>query len=161
MIPMEPKFDHVEERHHELPLVSTVGTGPRGRGVYPVTLVDSNGEFMFALKDDITNQVIWESSNLSAGVISVEDNVVKVRQGGSVHEYPLDISEPEAGSRISFRMQLLPAALMIPTLSPKLTSVSITRAAGPASQLFARMTSCSRTSRNPVLTTWYLVPSRP
>lgn len=100
MIPMEPKFDHVEERHHELPLVSTVGTGPRGRGVYPVTLVDSNGEFMFALKDDITNQVIWESSNLSAGVISVEDNVVKVRQGGSVHEYPLDISEPEAGSRI-------------------------------------------------------------
>lgn len=100
MIPMEPKFDHVEERHHELPLVSTVGTGPRGRGVYPVTLVDSNGEFMFALKDDITNQVIWESSNLSAGVISVEDNVVKVRQGGSVHEYPLEISEPEAGSRI-------------------------------------------------------------
>lgn len=100
MIPMEPKFDHVEERHHELPLVSTVGTGPRGRGVYPVTLVDSNGEFMFALKDDITNQVIWESSNLSAGVISVEDNVVKVRQGGSVHEYPLAISEPEAGSRI-------------------------------------------------------------
>lgn len=100
MIPMEPKFDHVEERHHELPLVSTVGTGPRGRGVYPVTLVDSNGEFVFALKDDITNQVIWESSNLSAGVISVEDNVVKVRQGGSVHEYPLAISEPEAGSRI-------------------------------------------------------------
>lgn len=100
MIPMEPKFDHVEERHHELPLVSTVGTGPRGRGVYPVTLVDSNGEFVFALKDDITNQVIWESSNLSAGVISVEDNVVKVRQGGSVHEYPLEISEPEAGSRI-------------------------------------------------------------
>lgn len=100
MIPMEPKFDHVEERHHELPLVSTIGTGPRGRGVYPVTLVDSNGEFVFALKDDITNQVIWESSNLSAGVISVEDNVVKVRQGGSVHEYPLEISEPEAGSRI-------------------------------------------------------------
>ena len=100
MIPMEPKFDHVEERHHELPLVSTVGTGPRGRGVIPVTLVDSNGEFVFALKDDITNQVIWESSNLSAGVISVEDNVVKVRQGGSVHEYPLEISEPEAGSRI-------------------------------------------------------------
>lgn len=100
MIPMERKFDHVEERHHELPLVSTVGTGPRGRGVYPVTLVDSNGEFVFALKDDITNQVIWESSNLSAGVISVEDNVVKVRQGGSVHEYPLEISEPEAGSRI-------------------------------------------------------------
>lgn len=100
MIPMEPKFDHVEERHHELPLVSTVGTGPRGRGVIPVTLVDSNGEFVFALKDDITNQVIWESSNLSAGVISVEDNVVKVRQGGSVHEYPLAISEPEAGSRI-------------------------------------------------------------
>lgn len=100
MIPMERKFDHVEERHHELPLVSTVGTGPRGRGVYPVTLVDSNGEFVFALKDDITNQVIWESSNLSAGVISVEDNVVKVRQGGSVHEYPLNISEPEAGSRI-------------------------------------------------------------
>ncbi|MBQ0159304.1 MAG: collagen-like protein [Bacteroidales bacterium] len=84
----------------ELPLISTVGTGPRGRGVYPVTLVDSNGEFRFALKDDITDKVIWESSNLSAGVISVEDNVVKVRQGGSVHEYPLIISEPEAGSRI-------------------------------------------------------------
>lgn len=100
MIPMEPKFNHVEERHHELPLVSTIGTGPRGRGVYPVTLVDANGEFKFALKDDITNQVIWTSGNLSAGKITVEDNVVKVRQGGSVHEYPLDISEPEAGSRI-------------------------------------------------------------
>ena len=100
MIPMEPQFEHVEERQHELPLVSTIGTGPRGRGVYPVTVVDANGEFKFALKDDITNQVIWTSSNLSAGIVTVEDNVLKVRQGGSVHEYPLTVSEPEPGSRI-------------------------------------------------------------
>ncbi len=83
-----------------LPLVSTIGLGPRGKGVYADTLVDENNEFKFVFKDWDTDQVVFSSPNLSSGRIFVEDNILYVDRGGSVTRFPLEIEPGEPGGRI-------------------------------------------------------------
>ena len=107
---IEPDFMAMEA-DDQLPLLSTVGRGPRGHGVYVGGLVNQSGEFSFGLYDDNGEQVM-QSPNLSAGAISVsampKDPVpgenaamtVTVSQGGSHFSYVVPIPAGATGSRI-------------------------------------------------------------
>lgn len=57
----------------QLPVLSTIGRGPRGNGIYVVKKADKDGEFVFELVDDVTNETIITSPNIAAPKISVED----------------------------------------------------------------------------------------
>ena len=91
-----------------LPLVSTIGRGPRGKGVYAETLTETDDTFKFVLKDWDTGQVVYTSPNLSSGELWVEHNSVYVDRGGSVVEYPLEITAGEPGGRLYTCSRILP-----------------------------------------------------
>lgn len=55
----------------QLPLLSTVGRGPRGAGLKIDNVVNEDDEFRFTIYDDLTGETVLQSPNLSAGVISV------------------------------------------------------------------------------------------
>lgn len=92
----------------KLPLVSTIGRGPRGKGVYAETLTETDNTFKFVLKDWDTGQVVYTSPNLSSGELWVEHNSVYVNRGGSVVEYPLEITDGEPGGRLYTCSNILP-----------------------------------------------------
>ena len=55
----------------QLPLLSTIGRGPRGAGLKIDNVVNEDDEFRFTIYDDLTGEAVLQSPNLSAGVISV------------------------------------------------------------------------------------------
>ena len=96
----------------QLPLISTVGRGPRGAGLTIGNLVNKDGEFSFGIYSDLTSEQIMQTPNLSAGTIAVTakpvDPVagetvamdVSVKQGGKVSHYTVPIPAGATGSRI-------------------------------------------------------------
>ena len=108
---IEPDYI-ANECDDQLPLLSTVGRGPRGAGLTIGNLKTSNGEFSFGIYSDLTGEQIMQTPNLSAGVITVSakptDPVagetvamdVSVKQGGKVSHYTVPIPAGATGSRI-------------------------------------------------------------
>lgn len=96
----------------QLPLLSTVGRGPRGAGLSIGNLVNENGEFSFGIYSDLTGELIMQTPNLSAGEILVTakpadpvagDTVnmdISVSQGSKVTHYGVKIPSGATGSRI-------------------------------------------------------------
>lgn len=96
----------------QLPLISTMGRGPRGEGIFVHVIQNDDGNFSFALVSDKTNETIMQSPNLSGGSISVsqEEHVmvpgevghftITVKRGREVKSYVIDIPPGADGSRI-------------------------------------------------------------
>ena len=108
---IEPDYI-ANECDDQLPLLSTVGRGPRGAGITIGNLETSDGEFSFGIYSDLTGEQVMQTPNLSAGVITVSakptDPVsgetvamdVSVKQGGKVSHYTVPIPAGATGSRI-------------------------------------------------------------
>ena len=108
---IEPDYI-ANECDDQLPLLSTVGRGPRGAGLTIGNLVNKDGEFSFGIYSDLTGEQIMQTPNLSAGVIAVSakptDPVagetvamdVSITQGGKVSHYTVPIPAGATGSRI-------------------------------------------------------------
>ena len=114
----------------QLPLISTVGRGPRGAGLTIGNLVNKDGEFSFGIYSDLTGEQIMQTPNLSAGTIAVTakpvDPVagktvamdVSVKQGSTVSHYTVPIPAGATGSRIfmvSSDLEELPKTQAYPT----------------------------------------------
>lgn len=95
----------------QLPLVSKVGRGPRGRGVTPRVRTDQPGEYVVEFVDDVTGEVVLSTANLSAGDISVSVDeghspvagetvmaTIHVRHGDRTRDYSLPIPPGATGS---------------------------------------------------------------
>lgn len=54
----------------QLPLISTVGRGPRGEGLTVGSTVDEDGNVSFTLVSTLTGETVWESPNLAPAEIS-------------------------------------------------------------------------------------------
>lgn len=61
---LEPDYI-ANETDDQLPLLSTMGRGPRGEGLYVGNVVDEDGNVSFALYSTLTNELVWQSPNLA------------------------------------------------------------------------------------------------
>ena len=107
---IEPDYI-ANEADDQLPLLSTVGRGPRGAGLTIGNLVNEDGEFSFGIYSDLTGEQIMQTPNLSAGTIAVSamptepvpgetvEMTVSVSQGGRVSRYVVPIPAGAHGSR--------------------------------------------------------------
>lgn len=108
---IEPDYI-ASEADDQLPLLSTVGRGPRGAGLIVGNLVNEDGEFSFGIYSDLTGEQVMQTPNLSAGHIYVSakpenpvagDSVVmdvQVKQGSRSDHYAVRIPSGATGSRI-------------------------------------------------------------
>lgn len=108
---IEPDYI-ASEADDQLPLLSTVGRGPRGAGLSIGNLVNEDGEFSFGIYSDLTGEQVMQTPNLSAGRIYVsakpEEPVagetvvmdIQVKQGGASSHYQVPIPAGSTGSRI-------------------------------------------------------------
>lgn len=100
------------EADDQLPLISTIGRGPRGAGLSIGNVVNKDGEFSFGIYSDLTGELVQQTPNLSAGVISITskpadpvagDTVamdVDVAMGSEHRHYTVPIPSGATGSRI-------------------------------------------------------------
>lgn len=107
---IEPDYI-ANEADDQLPLLSTVGRGPRGAGISIGNLVNEDGEFSFGIYSDLTGEQIMQSPNLSAGTIAVSsmptepvpgetvEMTISVKQGDKVSRYTVPIPAGAHGSR--------------------------------------------------------------
>ncbi len=56
----------------QLPLLSTIGKGPQGEGLYVGNVVSTDKEISFALYSTDTHELVWQSPNMAAPKISFE-----------------------------------------------------------------------------------------
>lgn len=108
---IEPDYI-ASEADDQLPLLSTVGRGPRGAGLTIGDLVNEDGEFSFGIYSDLTGEQVMHTPNLSAGKIYVSakpevpvagETVVmdiQVKQGDASDHYQVPIPAGATGSRI-------------------------------------------------------------
>lgn len=108
---IEPDYI-ASEADDQIPLLSTVGRGPRGAGLSIGDLVNEDGEFSFGVYSDLTGEEVMHTPNLSAGHIYVSakpeipvsgDTVVmdvQVKQGDISDHYAVRIPSGATGSRI-------------------------------------------------------------
>lgn len=107
---IEPDYI-ANEADDQLPLLSTVGRGPRGAGLTIGNLVNEDGEFSFGIYSDLTGEQVMQTPNLSAGTIAVSamptepvpgetvEMTVSVSQGSKVSRYVVPIPAGAHGSR--------------------------------------------------------------
>lgn len=108
---IEPDYI-ANEADDQIPLLSTVGRGPRGAGLTIGDLVNEDGRFSFGIYSDLTGEQIMHTPNLSAGKIYVsakpEEPVagetvimdIQVKQGDASSYYQVPIPAGSTGSRI-------------------------------------------------------------
>ena len=108
---IEPDY-LAQEADDQLPMISTLGCGPRGHGVYPHIVKSTDGEFYWQLVDDVTGEAVMDSPNLSAGKIEIvqpdrellEGEAgsfdVRVVRGNNVQSYTVKTPAGSHGSRI-------------------------------------------------------------
>ena len=108
---IEPDY-LAQEADDQLPMISTLGCGPRGHGVYPHIVKSTDGEFLWQLVDDVTGEAVMDSPNLSAGKIEIvqpdrellegEEGSFDVRvvRGKDVQSYTVKTPAGSHGSRI-------------------------------------------------------------
>ena len=95
----------------QLPLLSTVGRGPRGHSVLVGSVTDDGDEFSYTLIDE-EGKVLYQTPDLSAGTISVSsmpeepvagdkvEMLVTVSRGSVTKRYAVAIPSGATGSRI-------------------------------------------------------------
>ena len=101
--------DYLANEHDDvLPLHSTIGIGPQGRGSIPKVkdASDIKGTFIVQFVDDNTGEVLLESPNLHAGIISAETDdlhqhlTLNVKRNDFTHAIAeMDLPEGAPGSR--------------------------------------------------------------
>lgn len=96
----------------QLPLISSIGRGPKGSGITAKLLKDTDTEFIFSLVDDETGEQVFQSPNLAPAIVSVNapkhtpiagENypiTFSMRRGIDVSEYTVDIPSGAQGSLI-------------------------------------------------------------
>lgn len=67
---IEPDF-MATECDDQLPAISTIGRGPRGRGVMVAGVEVDEDTFKFSIVEDENGETVYQTPNLSAGVIKV------------------------------------------------------------------------------------------
>lgn len=67
---IEPDFT-ATECDDQLPAISTIGRGPRGRGVMIAGVEVDEDTFKFSIVEDENGETVYQTPNLSAGVIKV------------------------------------------------------------------------------------------
>lgn len=67
---IEPDFT-ATECDDQLPAISTIGRGPRGRGVMIAGVEVDDDTFKFSIVEDENGETVYQTPNLSAGVIKV------------------------------------------------------------------------------------------
>lgn len=108
---IDPDFV-ANETTDQIPLISSVGRGPRGHGLRVESFRDSKtGSFSFKVYDDVTNECVMDSGDLGPGTWSarvVQENspdgvIVHLylvhRTGDHVDEYDIPIPSGAHGSR--------------------------------------------------------------
>lgn len=109
---VEPDYwaDDVDD---QLPLLSTVGRGPRGVGLYVGNVKSTSDEVSFGLYSDETGELVWQSPNLAPAQISFKstdwkdivpgvaaDLDITVAQGGATETYTAYLPAGQPGSLI-------------------------------------------------------------
>lgn len=61
---------HANDHGAQLPAISTMGRGPRGAGLTVGNVVDTDDTCSFALYNDLTGELVWQSPNLSPGILN-------------------------------------------------------------------------------------------
>lgn len=96
----------------QLPLISSIGRGPRGAGITAKLLKDSDTEYVFSVVDDVTGEQVFQSPNLAPTIVSINapkhtpiagENypiTFSMRRGTDVSEYTVDIPSGAQGSLI-------------------------------------------------------------
>lgn len=96
----------------QLPLISSIGRGPRGAGITAKLLKDTDTEYVFSIVDDVTGEQVFQSPNLAPTIVSVNapkhtpiagENypiTFSMRRGTDVNEYTVDIPSGAQGSLI-------------------------------------------------------------
>lgn len=96
----------------QLPLISSIGRGPKGAGITAKLLKDTDTEFIFSLVNDETGEQVFQSPNLAPAIVSVSapkhtpiagENypiTFSMRRGADVSEYTVDIPSGAQGSLI-------------------------------------------------------------
>ena len=67
---IEPDFT-ATECDDQLPAISTIGRGPRGRGIMVAGVEVDEDTFKFSIVEDENGETVYQTPNLSAGVIKV------------------------------------------------------------------------------------------
>lgn len=95
-----------------LPVISTIGKGPRGDGVYAKIIQNDEWGFVYGIFDEATNELIFQTPNIGAPNITIDTPSHKpvpgevthcyfnVAQGNKRYTYDLQIPPGEIGSRI-------------------------------------------------------------
>ena len=95
----------------QLPLVSTLGRGPRGAGIQVVEKKNADGELVLEFVSDLTGETGYTTPNLSAGELTVDaqptdpvagdtvDMVVRIKRGTAISESHVRIPSGAHGAR--------------------------------------------------------------
>lgn len=96
----------------QLPLISSIGRGPRGAGITAKLLKNSDTEYIFSVVNDETGEQVFQSPNLAPTIVSINapkhtpiagENypiTFSMRRGTDVNEYTVDIPSGAQGSLI-------------------------------------------------------------
>ena len=97
----------------QLPLLSTIGRGPQGEGLYVGNIVETDDEVSFALYSTITGELVWQSPNMAPANISLKatewkdlvagvhaDLDITVKRGGVTNTYTAYLPSGQPGSLV-------------------------------------------------------------
>lgn len=108
----EPDYMGGPVHNAKLPVVAGIGAGPQGIGVYPEIIIDEDGRFEFGMFNDETQELFWQSPNLSAGKITITqpdytpvpgesaEMLVTIKKGVDVTSTVIKLPPGSDGSRI-------------------------------------------------------------
>lgn len=80
---------------HQLPVLSTVGRGPRGEGLEVGNVVNEDGTVSFALYSTLTGELVWQSPNLAPS--KIEFLPTDFRDLAAGQPAPMDIKVTRGG----------------------------------------------------------------
>lgn len=96
----------------QLPLISSIGRGPRGAGITAKLLKDTDTEYVFSIVDDVTGEQVFQSPNLAPTIVSVTTPNHKpvpgevypitfhMRRGTDISDYTVEMPPGATGSLI-------------------------------------------------------------
>lgn len=109
---VEPDY-FASQADDQLPILSTMGRGPRGEGLYLGNVVNDDGTVSFALYSTLTGELVWQSPNLAPPEIGFQssdwrdlvpgvhaDLDIAVKRGGVTKTHTAYLPAGAVGSRI-------------------------------------------------------------
>lgn len=114
---------YANDHDRSLPTLSTIGRGPKGKGVIAKVLKNDIDGYVFGLYDDETNELLYQSPNLGIPYISIDvpshepvpgeivHAYLNVKQGDGLLTYDIEIPSGVMGSRIYCLEQTLEPTL--------------------------------------------------